>query len=65
MSTFTIILLLIVMMLVVLVLGRGLVNMMRGGSGNVSNRLMQARIGLQALAIVLIMLTLWIVQNGH
>ncbi|HWK14863.1 MAG TPA: twin transmembrane helix small protein, partial [Rhizobiaceae bacterium] len=38
----------------------GLINMMRGGSGNTSNKLMQARVGLQFVALVLIMLALWL-----
>ena len=37
---------------VVIVLIRGLVNMMRGGSGNTSNKLMQARVFLQFFALV-------------
>ena len=44
---------------VVIVLIRGLVNMMRGGSGMTSNKLMQARVALQAVALVIIMLALW------
>ena len=35
---------------------RGLANMMRGGSGNTSNKLMQARVLLQFIALVLILL---------
>jgi len=50
----------IVMMAVVVVLIRGLINMMRGGSGNTSNKLMQARVVLQFVALVLIMVALWI-----
>jgi hypothetical protein len=46
MSTFTTVLSLIVMGLVVLVLIRGLYNMLKGGSGNTSNKLMQMRIVL-------------------
>jgi len=49
----------LVMVAVVVVLIRGLVNMMRGGSGNTSNKLMQARVVLQFLALVLIMAALW------
>lgn len=65
MSTFTTVLSLIVMGLVVLVLVRGLFNMMKGGSGNTSNKLMQMRIVLQAVAIALIMLTLWLTGGGR
>ena len=49
----------IVMAAVVVVLIRGLVNMMRGGSGNTSNKLMQARVFLQFIALVLILLAVW------
>ena len=44
---------------VVIVLIRGLANMLRGGSGVTSNKLMQARVALQAVALVVIMLALW------
>ena len=46
----------LVMVAVVVVLGRGLTNMMRGGSGNTSNKLMQARVLLQFIALVFIVL---------
>ena len=65
MSTFTTVLALIVMGLVVLVLIRGLFNMVKGTDANKSNKLMQLRILLQAVAIVLIMLTLWITGGGR
>lgn len=44
---------------VLIVLFRGLINMARGGSGNTSNKLMQARIVLQFIALVFIILALW------
>jgi hypothetical protein len=53
------ILAIIVMVAVVIVLLRGLVNMMRGGSGNTSNKLMQARVLLQFVALVLILLAVY------
>lgn len=65
MSGFTTVLALIVMGLVVLVLARGLFNMMKGQNANLSNKLMQLRIVLQALAVVLIMLTLWLTGGGR
>lgn len=46
----------LVMVAVVIVLVRGLINMMRGGSGNTSNKLMQARVFLQFVALVFIVL---------
>jgi len=41
----------------------GLVNMMRGGSGNTSQKLMRLRVLLQFVAIVIIMFTIWIVSK--
>ncbi|WP_105385536.1 twin transmembrane helix small protein [Neorhizobium alkalisoli] len=65
MSSFTTLLTLIVMGLVVLVLIRGLFNMLKGTDANKSNKLMQLRVLLQAVAILLIMLTLWITGGGR
>ncbi|NLS06609.1 twin transmembrane helix small protein [Rhizobium sp. P32RR-XVIII] len=65
MSTVTYILAIIVMGLVALVLIRGLFNMMKGGNPNLSNKLMQLRILLQAIAVILIMLTLWLTGGGR
>ncbi len=65
MGTFTSILAIAAMAAVAMVLVRGLWNMLKGGSGNTSNKLMQARIVLQAVAVVLIMLTLWITGGGR
>ena len=47
----------IIAVAVVLVLG--LVNMMRGGSPNRSQKLMRLRVLLQFVAIVVIMATIW------
>jgi hypothetical protein len=44
---------------VAIVLLLGLVNLMMGGSGNTSQKLMRLRVLLQAIAIGVIMLTLW------
>jgi len=44
---------------VVIVLLLGLFNMMMGGSGNTSQKLMRLRVLLQAVAIGVIMLALW------
>ena len=44
---------------VALVLLIGLINMMMGGSGNTSQKLMRLRVLLQAIAIGVIMLALW------
>jgi len=44
---------------VAIVLLLGLINMMMGGSGNTSQKLMRLRVLLQAIAIAVIMGTLW------
>ncbi len=44
---------------VAVVLVLGLVNMMRGGSPNRSQKLMRMRVLLQFAAIIVIMLTIW------
>lgn len=48
---------------VALVLLLGLINMMRGGSANTSQKLMRLRVLLQFVAIVIIMTTLWIMSK--
>lgn len=52
-----------VMAAVVIVLVRGLANMMRGGSGNTSNKLMQARVMLQFIALVFILLAVYFTRH--
>ncbi len=44
---------------VAVVLLLGLVNMMRGGSPNTSQKLMRLRVLLQFVAIIVVMLTIW------
>lgn len=44
---------------VAVVLLFGLVNMMRGGSPDTSQRLMRLRVLLQFVAVVVIMITIW------
>lgn len=41
----------------------GLINMMRGGSPNKSQKLMRLRVLLQFLAIIVIMATIWAVRH--
>ena len=48
---------------VALVLLMGLANMFRGGSANTSQKLMRWRVGLQALAIVVLMTALYLSQR--
>lgn len=44
---------------VAIVLLLGLINMMRGGSANTSQYLMRWRVGLQFLAVIVIMAVVW------
>jgi hypothetical protein len=46
---------------VAVVLLFGLINMMRGGSPHVSQRLMRLRVLLQFVALVIIMITIWLI----
>ena len=64
MEIFLKVLIALVMAAVVIVLIRGLINMMRGGSGNTSNKLMQARVALQFVALVLILLVVWLTRKN-
>ena len=48
---------------VAFVLLLGLVNMMRGGSPNRSQKLMRLRVLLQFVAIVIIMVTIWVMAK--
>jgi hypothetical protein len=48
---------------VAVVLVFGLVNLMRGGSPNLSQKLMRWRVLLQFIAIIIIMLTVWAMQR--
>ncbi len=45
---------------VAVVLVLGLINMMRGGSPNTSQKLMRMRVLFQFIAIVVIMATIWL-----
>jgi Hypoxia induced protein conserved region len=48
---------------VAIVLLLGLINMMRGGSPNRSQKLMRLRVLLQFIAIVVIMVTAWVMHG--
>jgi FtsZ-interacting cell division protein ZipA len=50
----------IALLAVAAVLVLGLWNMMKGGSGNTSQKLMRMRVLLQGIAIALVMFTLWV-----
>lgn len=49
---------------VAVVLVLGLVNMMRGGSPNTSQKLMRWRVGLQFLAIIIMVIAIYLKANG-
>ena len=56
----------VVMIAVAVVLLLGLRNMMRNGPGNLSNKLMRARVMLQFAAVVLIVIGIFVMkQNGQ
>jgi hypothetical protein len=44
---------------VAVILGMGLYNMFKGGSGNTSQKLMRARVIMQAIAVALLMAALY------
>ncbi len=48
---------------VAVVLVLGLANMLRGGSPNVSQKLMRLRVLLQFVAILVLMLTIWAMKQ--
>jgi Hypoxia induced protein conserved region len=48
---------------VAIVLVLGLINMMRGGSPNTSQKLMRLRVLLQFIAIIIIMVTIWAMRS--
>jgi hypothetical protein len=50
----------VALLAVAVVLVLGLWNMMKGGSGNTSQKLMRLRVLLQGIAIALVMFTLWV-----
>ncbi len=48
---------------VAIVLVLGLYNMLRGGSPNLSQKLMRWRVVLQFIAVIIIMLTVWVMRR--
>ena len=56
-------LVLVAVMAVAVVLLMGLANMLRGGNSNRSQMLMRWRVGLQFIAIIIIMIVLYV--RGH
>ena len=53
------------LLFVVVVLGMGLWNMMKGGPGNTSQRLMRLRVAGQAIALILLLGTLFFFGGGR
>ncbi len=53
----------VVALMVLAVLVAGLLNMLRTNSANLSQKLMRWRVGLQFVAIVLVMLSAWIARG--
>jgi hypothetical protein len=49
--------------IVAVVLLLGLVNMMRGGSPNTSQKLMRMRVLMQFIAIIVLMATVWLLHR--
>jgi hypothetical protein len=62
MSDILYILAIIVMAAVAVVLLMGLFNMMRGGDGNRSQKLMRARVMLQGVAVLIMVGVLWLAR---
>ena len=55
----------IALLFVVVVLGMGLWNMMKGGPGNTSQRLMRLRVAGQAIALILLLGALFFFGGGR
>ena len=53
----------VVAFMVLAVLVAGLFNMLRSNSANLSQKLMRWRVGLQFVAIVLVMLSAWLARG--
>jgi hypothetical protein len=65
MTSFLTVLLVLAMLGVLGVLGVGVATMIRGGNPRLSNRLMQGRVVMQALALVLLALLMLFAAGGH
>jgi hypothetical protein len=63
MSSFLYVLVPIAVAAVAVVLVLGLINMMRGGSPQLSQKLMRLRVLLQAVAIVIALLAIWAMKG--
>ena len=57
---FSSILILVLCAIVALILLRGLWNMMKGGSGNTSQKLMRMRVAAQAVAVIVVVIVVYL-----
>lgn len=64
MSTFLFYLSIAAMLAVLAILLLGLRNLLRNGSGNLSNKLMQARVLMQFVAVVIIVIGVYIARTS-
>ncbi len=65
MTTFLTVLLVLAMLGVLGVLGVGVATMIRGGNPRLSNKMMQGRVVMQAVALVLLALLMMLAAGGH
>lgn len=65
MSTFLTVVLVLAMLGVLGVLGMGVATMLRGGNPRLSNKLMQGRVIMQAIALAVLALLAMLAGGGH
>jgi hypothetical protein len=65
MTTFLTVLLVLAMLGVLGVLGVGVATMARGGNPRLSNKMMQARVVMQGIALLLLALLMLFAAGGH
>jgi NADH:ubiquinone oxidoreductase subunit 6 (subunit J) len=65
MTSFLTVLLVLAMLGVLGVLGFGVINMFRGGNPRRSNKLMQARVVMQGVALLLLALLMMLASHHH
>jgi len=65
MTTFLTVLLVLAMLGVLGALGVGVVTMIRGGNPRLSNKMMQARVVMQGVALALLAVLMMMAAGGH
>ena len=65
MTSFLTVLLVLAMLGVLGVLGVGVATMLRGGNPRMSNKLMQARVVMQGVALLVLALLMMMAAGGH